>query len=71
MKERLITHVLGLRNSGGDTGSWTLTKVNDRENLDWEGAILMVCRPTKRGDELREVELLKLSSDRMHESLFY
>ena len=24
---------------------------NDRENLDWEGTILMVCRLTKRGNE--------------------
>ena len=31
----------------------------------------MVCRLTKRGDELREVVLLKSFSDLMHESLYY
>jgi len=30
----------------------------------------MVCRPTKRGDELRRVEPSKSFSDRMHESPF-
>jgi hypothetical protein len=44
-------------------------KANDRENLDWESAVLSACRPTKRGDELREVVLLKSFSDLTHESL--
>ena len=50
---------------GSKTFGW-----RDRENLDWEGAILMACRPTKRGDELRRVEPSKSFSDRMHESPF-
>jgi hypothetical protein len=45
-------------------------KTFDRENLDWEGTVLTVCRPTKRGDELREVVLLKSFSDLTHESLY-
>ena len=60
-----------VQNPGGVTGFWTLTKVNDKENLDWEGTILMVCRLTKRGDELREVVLPKSFSDLMYESLYY
>jgi hypothetical protein len=47
-----------------------ITKVIDRENLDWEGSVLTLCRSTKRGDELREVVLLKSFSNRMHESLY-
>jgi len=42
----------------------------DRENLDWEGSVLTLCRPTKRGDELREVVLLKSFSDLTHGSLY-
>ena len=34
-------------------------KAADRENSDWEGVILMTCRPTKRRDELRRVVPLK------------
>ena len=30
----------------------------------------MACRPTKRGDELREVVLLKSFSDQTYESLY-
>ena len=45
-------------------------KAVDRENLEWEGSVLTLCRPTKRGDELREVVLLKSFSNRMHESLY-
>ncbi|MBK26095.1 MAG: hypothetical protein CME70_19010 [Halobacteriovorax sp.] len=30
-----VTHVLGSKNSGGITGSWAITKVDDRENLEW------------------------------------
>ena len=41
-----------------------------RENLDGEGGVLTLCRSTKRGDELREVELPKSFSDLRYESLF-
>ena len=47
-----------------------MAKAVDRENLEWEGSVLTLCRPTKRGDELREVVLLKSFSNRMHESLY-
>ena len=45
-------------------------KICGRENLDEEGSVLMLCRFTKRGDELREVVLLKSFSDLTHESLY-
>jgi len=67
----LKTHVLGSKTQvkllvpGSQTFGW-----GNRENLDWEGIILMVCRPTKRGDELRKVEPPKSFSDLMHESSF-
>jgi hypothetical protein len=35
---------------------------------NWESAILMACRPTRRGDELRSVVALKSSSDLRKES---
>jgi len=66
-----VTHVLGSKTQVEllapelKTFGW-----RDRENLDWEGAILMVCRPTKRGDELRRVEPPKSFSNLMHESSF-
>ena len=65
-----MTRVLGSENPGGVTGSWTRAKACDRENLDWEGIVLTVCRLTKRGNELRKVVLLKLFSDLIHESLY-
>ena len=37
-----------------------MAKAIDRENLALEGAILMVCRQTKRGDELRRVVPLNI-----------
>ena len=46
-------------------------KIFGRENLDWEGVILMACRSTKRGNELREVVLLKSFSSLTHESPFH
>ena len=55
-----MTHVLGSVKSDGITGLRTKAKAIDRENLDLEGVILMTCRQTKRGDELREVVLLKI-----------
>jgi len=48
-----------------------VVKASDRENLAWEGVILMTCRPTKRGDELRKVVLLKSSSKLRHESTYH
>ena len=67
-----VTHVLGSKTQVEllapelKTFGW-----RDRENLDWEGVILMTCRSTKRGDELREVVLPKSFSDLMYESLYY
>ena len=46
-------------------------KAFDREYLDLEGVILMTCRQTKRGDELRRVELPKSFSNWKHGSLFH
>ena len=67
-----VTHVLGSKTQVEllapelKTFGW-----RDRENLDWEGVILVTCRSTKRGDELREVVLLKSFSSRTYESPFH
>ena len=48
-----------------------IAKAFDRENLALEGVILMTCRQTKRGDELRKVVLLKSSSKLRRESSYH
>ena len=55
-----MTHVLGSVKSDGITGLRTKAKAIDRENLDLEGVILMTCRQTKKGDELRRVVPLNI-----------
>ncbi len=55
-----MTLVLGSLNPTEIPGRWTLAEANDRENLAWESTVLAVCRPTKRGDELRGVVPLNI-----------
>ena len=66
-----MTHVLGSKTQVKllAPGSQTFGG-GDRENLEWEGVILVTCRSAKRGDELRKVEPPKSFSDLMHESSF-
>tara|TARA_B100000287_G_C20309343_1_gene653174 strand:+ start:349 stop:522 length:174 start_codon:yes stop_codon:yes gene_type:complete len=55
-----MTLVLGSVNPVAIPGHWTQAKASDRENLDGESSVLTLCRPTKRGDELKEVVLPKI-----------
>jgi hypothetical protein len=51
-----MTHVLGSINLDGTLASRHYGESHgDKENLDREGAVLMACRSTKRGNELRKV----------------
>ena len=56
-----MTHVLGSLNLDGILASGHYGESHgDKENLDREGAVLIACRSTKRGNELKEVVLLKI-----------